>query len=425
MTYGIPSPIQAEQTGRGHDTFDDSGGAGRGGVVSSLLVRSVRPAGGALTDVLVDGGRIAALGPASAPRDVEVIDGAGALLLPGLVDAHCHVDKTLWGRPWVPHSAGPTLASKIGNERRRRDEFGLPSADNATALIATMVAAGTSYIRTHTDVDPDRGLAGIDAVNEAAERHRHRVTVEQVAFPQAGLLTRPGTLELLEKAAAAGVANIGGIDPAGYDRDPCAHLDAIFDIAARHGCGIDIHLHDEGTLGAWQFELIIERTKRYGLPGRVTISHAFGICGLDPDWQQRLIDGLAEQDISLATAAVFDAPVPPLRELHAAGANLACGHDGIRDLWSPYGTGDMLDRAMQVAYRSEFRTDPDIELALHAATHGGAHALRVPEYGLQPGCHADFFLVDAPTPAAAVVTHPPRSLVVKRGRVVARDGKLT
>jgi cytosine/creatinine deaminase len=80
--------------------------------------------------------------------------------------------------------------------------------------------------------------------------------VEQVAFPQHGLLINPGTAELLEEALRTGVETIGGIDPAGMDGDPVRHLDVVFDLAARYGAGVGLHLHDGGSLGVWELELI-------------------------------------------------------------------------------------------------------------------------------------------------------------------------
>jgi len=79
---------------------------------------------------------------------------------------------------------------------------------------------------------------------------------------------------------------------------------------------------------------------------------------------------------------------------------------------------------MHVAYRSTFRRDEDIELALHAATYGGARALGLEGYGLAAGAPADLVVVEAGSAAEAVVTHPVRDLVVKAGRVVARAGAL-
>lgn len=313
----------------------------------------------------------------------------GRLLLPGLIDAHCHVDKTLFGGRWVPHSAGPALADRIVEERRRRAELGLPDVGHMTALLEQMVASGTTHVRTHTDVVTDHGLAGVEAVRAAQERLGGRATIEQVAIPQYGVLADPGTADLLEEALNSGVEVIGGIDPAGADRDPVRHLDIVFALAERHGAGIDIHLHDGGSLGTWQLELIIERARATGLGGRGAVSHVYGLAQADQATQDRLAWQLADAGVSVVTAAVYNFPVPPTARLRAAGVTIACGHDGIRDLWSPFGSGDMLERAMHLAYRSTFRRDEEIEMALEAATYGGARALGLPAYGLEPGAWAD------------------------------------
>jgi cytosine deaminase len=390
-----------------------------------LFLRSGQVWGhGAPVDIAVRDGAISEIGPSLSSDGAEVLDVSGRLVLPGLVDAHCHVDKTLFGGPWVPHSAGEPLTDRIANERRRRGELGLPNVEYGVALLERMVAAGTSYVRSHTDVLPDVGLAGVEAVRAAAARLDGRITVEQVAFPQTGVVSSPGTAELLEEALKSGVESIGGIDPAGVDRDPVRHLDVVFGLAERYGARIDMHLHDGGSLGAWELELIIDRTLAAGLQGRVTVSHAYALGQVDPAQQARLADRLAEAQVTLATAAVYSFPVPPIRLLRAAGVNIACGHDGIRDLWGPYGSGDMLERAMHVAYRSTFRRDEEIELALEAATYGGARALGLRSYGLAVGAPADLVVVPARSPAEAVVVHPERELVLKAGRVVARAGQL-
>jgi cytosine deaminase len=393
--------------------------------VSDLLLRGGRPWGfDGPADVLVRDGVIERVEPDVTVEEVEVLDVSGRLVLPGLVDAHCHLDKTLYGGPWVPHSAGDALEDRIANDRRRRGELGIPSVDRIAALLERMVLAGTSYVRTHTDIDPEVGLRGVEAVRAATRRLDGRIAVEQVAFPQHGLLINPGTAELLEEALRSGVETIGGLDPAGIDRDPVRHLDVVFDLAARYGARIDLHLHDGGSLGMWELELIVDRVRDAGLGGRVTISHAYGFCQADQAAQERVIERLSQAGVTLLTAAVYSFPVPPIKRLNAAGINVACGHDGICDLWGPYGSGDMLERAMHVAYRSAFRRDDDIELALEAATYGGARALGREPYGLAPGATADLVVVPAHTAAEAVVTHPVRELVLKDGRVVARNGRL-
>lgn len=396
---------------------------GRGDDVEQVL-RGGRIAGvEEPVDIVVKGGVVVEIGPAvTAPADAEVIELDGRLVLPGLVDAHCHLDKTLFGRSWVPHPAGDALSERISSERRLRSRLGVPDVDRITILLEAMIAAGTTYVRSHTDVAPELGLSGVEAVREAASRMAGRIDIEQVAFPQYGILREPGTAELMAQALTEGVEVVGGIDPAGMDGDPVRHLDIVFGLADRHSSKIDIHLHDGGSLGTWQLELICDRTVTLGLQGRVTVSHAYGLGQATPDVQQRLADRLAEAGVTITTAAVYDFPVPPVRVLRSAGVNVACGHDGIRDLWGPYGTGDMLDRAMHLAYRSTFRRDDDIELALQAATTGGATALGLPAYGLTAGAPADMVVVRADQPAEAVVTRPVRDLVFKSGRLVARGG---
>ena len=391
-----------------------------------LLLRNCRIRGYAdQQDVLVTSGTIGAVGPAlDAPDGAEVIDAGGKLVLPGLIDAHTHLDKTLYGGDWVPHPAGDALTDRIGKERELRAGLGVPDVDRIVALLEAMVAAGTSQVRSHTDVAPELGLGGVAAVRDAVARLDGRIEVQQVAFPQYGILREPGTADLLEQALADGVEVIGGIDPAGIDGDPVRHLDVVFGLAERYAALIDIHLHDGGSLGTWELGLICDRTIAGGLQGRVTVSHGYGLGQATPAEQDALAGRLAEAGVTITTAAVYDFPVAPVKRLLAAGVNVACGHDGIRDLWGPYGSGDPLDRAMHLAYRNTFRRDDDIELALDAVTSGAAKALGLTAYGLVEGAPADLVVVDANLPAQAVVTRPARDLVIKGGRVVARSGVL-
>jgi cytosine deaminase len=341
----------------------------------NLLLRNVRPMGGPMTDVLIRDGRITSLdvGVHAPGEALPTIDGQGDLLLPGLVDAHAHLDKTLWGLPFRPHTGGSALADLIANERQYRRA--LPVAERASNLLRTYVEMGTTHVRSHVDVDPEAGLASVDGVLAARDRFRDQVEVEVVAFPQSGVLVEPGTRDLLEAAVHAGAEVVGGLDPAGYDGDPVEQLDAIFGIAARRGCKVDIHLHDQGDLGVWEVKLIVERTRALGLVGRVTISHAFCVASLAPPAFDVLAQDLADQRIALTTVAPGAREPLPLRRLREAGVVVGLGQDGIRDLWSPYGSGDMLERSMLLAWRSGFRRDDDLGLALDAATHGGAHVL--------------------------------------------------
>jgi len=210
------------------------------------------------------------------------------------------------------------------------------------------------------------------------------------------------------------------IDPMGLDRDPKGQLDGLFAIAGRHGCALDIHLHDRGELGAVTLEMIADRSAALGLRGRVAISHAFCLGSVELARLEALIEQLLREDIAIMTQAPSGTtPFPPLKLLHQRGVRLFTGSDGVRDTWSPLNNGDMLERAYLLAYRNGLRQDEDIATALDLATHGGAQVMGAEGYGLDIGCQADLLLVEAQTTAEEVVMHPPRRAVFKRGRLVA------
>ena len=391
-------------------------------MTQDLLLRNVRPWGADPADILIADGKIAQIGAGLSPGDLPVEDGGGAILLPGLIEAHTHLDKSLWGMGWRPHQAGPRLIDKIETERRLKSEWNIDPKRQSERQALLSLSKGTTAIRSHVDIDTENGLAGLEGVMATRAELADVIDIEIVAFPQSGLMSRPGTLELMDAAMAAGADVVGGLDPCGIDRDPKGQLDAVFDMADRYGKPIDIHLHEPDELGAFSMEMIAERTRAHGMQGNVTISHAFCLGMADRARAHGLVAQLAELEISVATVATSSRPVPSAGERREVGVTLCAGSDGIRDTWGPYGNADMLERAMLLGLRNNFRTDPDVEHALWCCSYGGARVMKLADYGLEVGCVADLVLVEAEAVAHAVVAHPPRKLVLKRGKVVVRDG---
>jgi cytosine deaminase len=395
--------------------------------MSELFLRGARMPGAAEVDIAIRHGCIAAIdsttGRLPVPAGVQVIEAAGCLVLPGLVDGHCHIDKSLWGTPWHAHRAGPTLQDKILNERAVLRELGLSPQTQSARLLQHMVACGTTHARTHVDVGPDMGLSHLHGVMATREQWRDRIDIQLVAFPQQGVAVRPGTLELLEQAVREGAEVIGGLDPIGMDHDPKLQLDGIFAIAGRLGCGIDIHLHDRGDMGALTIEMIAERCAALGLRGKVAISHAFCLGMLEPGRLDEIIRLLLDQDIAVMTHAPSGpTPFPPVRLLHERGVRLFTGSDGVRDAWSPAEqrrhAGARLPDCLPLRVPRRRR---------HRAGAGHGH----PRWRARDGYgrvwparvrRPTWSLVAAETPAEAVVMHTPRRWVIKRGKVVARDG---
>jgi cytosine/adenosine deaminase-related metal-dependent hydrolase len=386
--------------------------------MTNLILKNVRPMGAAATDLAIVDGRFAS----TAPEGTDVIDGGGRIVIPGLVEAHTHLDKSLLGMPWYRNEVGPKLIDKINNEREVKVALGLdPQVQSERQAILSM-SHGTTHIRSHVDVDTHHGLAGVEGVMATREKLAGLIEIEIVAFPQSGMMIRPGTVEMMDAALRLGAEVVGGIDPCGIERDPKGHLDAIFDLADKHGKPIDIHLHERDTMGGFSMEEIIARTKALGMQGKVTVSHAFCLGAMDRAYVAGLHEALAENSIHIITTAPASAPVPAVKELAALGILTGSGSDGIRDTWGPYGNADMLARACIVGQRNNLRRDDEVELALDICTFGGAAIMELKGYGLGIGDQADCVLVEGETLAEAVATHAPRKLALKAGRVIARDG---
>jgi cytosine deaminase len=377
-------------------------------------------------DVHVEDGRITAIADAGSSQlfAAERVDVAGALLVPGFVDGHIHLDKTLLGLSFQPHRSGDTVAERIVREKEIRRELRYPVAARARHLIRQAVAFGTTALRTHVDIDTEVGLSGLHAMLRVAHEFRDLIDVQIVAFPQSGIIADPGVKELLDEAIRDGANLVGGLDPAGVDNDVNGHLDAVFGVAERRGVGVDIHLHDPGPLGCFELRQIAARTTAAGLLGRVAVSHAYALGAVDETELGRTLEALARADVAIMSNGPGTGTMPPIKRLVAAGVRVFAGSDNIRDAWSPYGDGDMLARAMIIGYRQGFCSDADLELAFELGNRRAAQVMGRADHGLRVGADADFVAIPAGSIPEAVVAHPPRALVAKRGRVVARDGVL-
>jgi cytosine/creatinine deaminase len=389
------------------------------------LLTNCRLADGRLVDIGIADGHIASVGEGAAPslsNSVPRFDIGGDLVLPGLVDGHMHLDKTLLGLSWMGHAAGPTRMSRIETDKKILPYLPLSTEERAGNLIRECVVRGTTHLRTHVDIDLQSRLAKLDGVLAARERHREQATVQIVAFPQSGVMRCPGVLDLLDAAVRNGADLVGGIDPLEIDRDPKGQLDGIFAIAGRHGVGLDIHLHEPGELGLFNVHEICARAKALGLGGKVTISHGFCLGQVTERQAAVAAEAMAEAGVALVTHGAGGLTLPPIEMLRAAGVLVFAGNDDIRDTWSPYGTGDLLERASIIGWKADFRRDDQVDIAFDLISGAGARALGIADYGVAVGGAANLFTIAASCVAEAVAVHPPRKLVLFDGRIVARGG---
>jgi len=388
----------------------------RQGPVTTTL-RGARLADGRSADVEIAGAHIAMvtdhLETATAAPAYEL---DGHLLLPGFLDGHLHLDKTFLGARWVPHEPAADIEGRIAIERRLRREIGVPVAERARALIDLATSWGTTAMRSHVDVDDEVGLAHVESLLDVRAAVRDRVDIELVAFPQRGVVSCHGVGDLLDEALGLGVDLVGGLDPIGIDHDLEGQLDVLFELAERHGRGIDLHLHDAGEMGWATVREVASRVRAHGMEGLVTLSHAYCLGELHGDRWEKMAEVLREADIAIATAS-SPGPMPPVDQLLAAGIRVLCGSDNVRDAWSPLGTADVLERLTMIAYRLGLVEDSAlVDLAGVISTGRGGSALE--RLTVTAGAPADLVVVEATSTEEAVAAHAKRLLVLKAGSVV-------
>ena len=109
-----------------------------------------------------------------------------------------------------------------------------------------------------------------------------------------------------------------------------------------------------------------------------------------------------------------------VKQLQAAGVNVAIGHDSVMDPWYPLGYGDPLQAAFVLAHLGHMSGAAEIDTLLEMITTAPAAVLGVESDALEPGSPADLVVFDAPTFPDALRLVRPRHLVLRAGRVLAR-----
>ncbi len=401
-----------------------------------MLIRNATlPDGRSEIDLLVQRGRIVALGPAlPVPEGVTVIDAGGWLLSPPFVDAHFHLDAALsHGLPRV--NASGTLLEGIalwGELKPQLTQEAL--VDRALRYCDWAVAQGLLAIRSHVDICDERLLA-VEALLHVKHRVAPYLHLELVAFPQDGLLRSPGALANLKRALDLGVDVVGGIPH--FERtmiDGAESVRLLCELAAERGLRVDMHCDESDDPLSRHIETLAFHTQRLGLQERVTGSHLTSMHSMDNYYVSKLLPLMREAGLHVVANPLINITLqgrhdsyPKRRgmtrvpELLAAGVNVGFGHDCVLDPWYSLGSADMLEVAAMGLHVAQMTSQQAMRQCFDAVTTNNARILGLDGYGLEPGCRADFVLLQARSPIEAIRLRAPRLLVVRAGLVLAQS----
>lgn len=391
-----------------------------------------------LADVGIAGERIEAIAPRIAGGAAREVDAGGRLTTPAFVEPHIHLDKVLTAER-ARENPTNIFEESIAIMREVKRAYTVEDvADRATRVVHWLVGHGVTQIRSYVDVDTIVGLRALEGVVAARERCRHLARIELIAFPQEGIWCDPGADELMRAAVERGADVVGGMPYAEMiEADSDRHIDFAFELARRFDKDVQMHVDETDDPGARTLHAYAVKAIRAGWQGRVTADHVTALAAYDDGYAAKVIGLVARARMSVVTlptklmrGGVRDKEprrrgLTRVRELLAAGVNVAYGQDVIQDGFLPvFGTGDPLQLGFLLAFGAQFSSRASIETLYDMATVNGARIMRRPDYGLEVGARADLVVVDAPSVQEAYRTQPSRLAVVHDGRLVAQNGRV-
>src|SRR5579884_650404 len=236
-----------------------------------LIVRNARLAGldDGPRDVGIEKGRIVAIERKLAAEG-KIYDAGGRLACPGLVESHIHLDKSrVIDRCVAQERATLNPVQAIAPLKPAMTVEDVHT--RAAATLERCILHGSTRMRTQVEIDPAIGLRGYEGVEALIKEYKWAIDIEICVFPQEGLISRPGTEELLVSALKRGARVLGGAPR--YDKDGAGQIRRIFELAREYDVDIDMHLDVGSSAEHMDIHLVRELTDRYKRGGRVVVGH--------------------------------------------------------------------------------------------------------------------------------------------------------
>ncbi len=346
-------------------------------VPKSLLTDSAPgPAGHddlVLCDLLIDNGQIAEVAKAGTLDAALGPDLDESLVLPGMLDAHAHLDKghivyrarnSTGDLTGAAAASGPDRTTRWAAEDvRRRLEFG----------IRTAYAKGVVAIRTHLDSLAPQPDITFPVLKELRAKWAGKVDLQPSTIVSIDVFLDERGLRLADMVADMG-GNLGSgtkfmmpvsqLVPPEFDQA----MENVFKLAEERGLDLDLHVDESSDPEARTLIRIARLAVKRGFKSRILAGHCCALALQTDAFIKETMDACKDAGIDIvslpavnmylqARGSTRKTPhwrgVTLLHELKAHGLKVAIGGDNVRDPFYAYGDHDMLEsftQAVKIAH---------------------------------------------------------------------------
>ncbi|PYZ95336.1 amidohydrolase [Salipaludibacillus keqinensis] len=337
-------------------------------------------------------------------------DAKAKMVLPGLIDAHVHLDKA-YTIDSIGNESG-TLLEAIQNFKQASPDFSKEVIkERMKKTVNHAVSFGTSALRSHLDFNMSDGgeiaQRTIEAALEVKEEMKPMADLQ--FFPMCDLtqLSARGK-EILELGLREGLDGIGGAPH--LSDQPKESILQTFQMAEKMGKPIDLHSDESDDPSIETVNEIARQTIQFGFQGKVNVGHLCSLAAMSQEKADETIANISEAKLNVITLpganmylqgrndkGLIRRGVTRVKELTGAGVKTAVASDNIQDPFHPFGKGDLVEIGRLSTYAAHMNSEADKLMTLRMVTEIPAELMGLDKYGMKEGNPVSFTIFDATT----------------------------
>ena len=283
------------------------------------------------------------------------VDMARAMVLPGFVDMHTHLDKGhIWGRAPNPDGTFDGALNTVGTDRaanwtaedvRARMNFSIKCA----------YAYGTRAIRTHLDSIPPQDGISFPVFRELREDWAGKIELQAACLVGCDRVEVDGAFVQTADLVAESNGVLGMVTYPVPDLK--SRLLYFFGLAAARNLDVDFHVDEIMDPDVETLRMIAETVLETGFDGSVVVGHCCSLSTQDESRAMDTLDLVAKAGINVVSLPMCNLylqdrhpnrtprgrGITLVHEMKARGINISFASDNTRDPFYAYGDLDMLE----------------------------------------------------------------------------------